>query len=112
LLLQGGSFTLTLFLPFAALETIDTPDKARAFFNEHFPSAVKIAGEDQLMGDFERNPRGNLVTINVRVPFCAETRADGSRSHRRAGLRTRSCLATRHIVWFRKLNHFVLRKGS
>lgn len=65
---QDGSFTLTLFMPFASLETLNSRDAARSFFNENFPSAVKIVGEDLLLDDFEKNPRGNLVTINVCFP--------------------------------------------
>jgi kynurenine 3-monooxygenase len=57
---------LTLFAPFSSLATIQSRDEASRFFNENFPSAVKIAGEKQLLDDFEKNPRGNLVTINVR----------------------------------------------
>ncbi|ORY32327.1 kynurenine 3-monooxygenase [Naematelia encephala] len=62
---KDGSFTLTLFLPFSSLDSIDTRDKARTFFVENFPTAVAIVGEDLLLDDFEKNPRGNLVTINV-----------------------------------------------
>ncbi|OCF33318.1 kynurenine 3-monooxygenase [Kwoniella heveanensis BCC8398] len=61
---KDGSFTLTLFIPFASLATIKTRDAASAFFREHFPSAVEIVGEKKLLDDFENNPRGNLVTIN------------------------------------------------
>jgi hypothetical protein len=62
---QDGSFTLTLFLPFASLDTISTREDAAKFFNDNFPSAVKIVGEERLLDDFEKNPRGNLVTINA-----------------------------------------------
>ena len=56
---------MTLFAPFASLATIQSRDEARKFFNDNFPTAVAIAGEDRLLDDFEKNPRGNLVTINV-----------------------------------------------
>ncbi|WVN85862.1 kynurenine 3-monooxygenase [Cryptococcus depauperatus CBS 7841] len=61
---KDGSFTLTLFLPFSSLEKIQTRQQALAFFKEHFPSALGIVGEKVLLDDFEKNPRGNLVTIN------------------------------------------------
>jgi hypothetical protein len=61
---KDGSFTLTLFLPFAALERIQTRDEARKFFQDNFPDALGLVGET-LLDDFEKNPRGNLVTINV-----------------------------------------------
>ena len=65
---QDGSFTLTLFAPFESLATIETRQEAAKFFHDNFPSAVAIAGEKQLLNDFENNPRGNLVTINVGHP--------------------------------------------
>lgn len=62
---QDGSFTLTLFAPFESLATIETRQEATKFFHDNFPSAIAFAGEKQLLDDFEKNPRGNLVTINV-----------------------------------------------
>ncbi|KAK8865840.1 kynurenine 3-monooxygenase [Kwoniella newhampshirensis] len=62
---KDGSFTLTLFCPFSSLATLDTREAAASFFKENFPSAVEIVGEKRLLDDFEKNPRGNLVTINV-----------------------------------------------
>jgi kynurenine 3-monooxygenase len=35
------------------------------FFEQHFPDALDWAGEERLLSDFEKNPRGALVTINV-----------------------------------------------
>ncbi|OWZ49291.1 kynurenine 3-monooxygenase [Cryptococcus neoformans A2-102-5] len=61
---KDGSFTLTLFIPFSSLELLNTRESAATFFREHFPSAVDIVGEKVLLDDFEKNPRGNLVTIN------------------------------------------------
>jgi len=57
-------------MPFATLEELNTPEAAKAFFNDNFPSAVKIIGEERLLEDFEKNPRGNLVTINARRALC------------------------------------------
>jgi kynurenine 3-monooxygenase len=54
-----------LFLPFSALDDIKTRDQARQFFKDNFPSALAVVGEDRMLDDFEKNPRGNLVTINV-----------------------------------------------
>jgi len=62
---KDGSFTLTLFLPFSSLEAIKTRQQARQFFADNFPSALAVVGEDRMLDDFEKNPRGNLVTINV-----------------------------------------------
>ncbi|ORX35971.1 hypothetical protein BD324DRAFT_629714 [Kockovaella imperatae] len=60
-----GSFTLTLFLPFSSLETLRTREDAGRFFRDNFQSAVDIVGEERLVDDFQTNPRGSLVTINV-----------------------------------------------
>lgn len=62
---QDGSFTLTLFCPKDKLEELKTRDQAKAFFVEHFSDALEWAGEERLLSDFEKNPRGALVTINV-----------------------------------------------
>ena len=62
---QDGSFTLTLFCPRAIIAGIDSRAKASRFFQENFPDAVEWAGEDRLLSDFEDNPRGSLVSINV-----------------------------------------------
>jgi kynurenine 3-monooxygenase len=62
---RDGSFTLTLFLPFADLERLGDKSSAAEFFTRHFPTAVDIVGVDMLVDDFMSNPRGNLVTINV-----------------------------------------------
>ncbi|WVQ85327.1 kynurenine 3-monooxygenase [Cryptococcus sp. DSM 104549] len=61
---KDGSFTLTLFLPFSSLAQIKTREHAAQFFKENFPGAVETVGEKLLLDDFEKNPRGNLVTIN------------------------------------------------
>ncbi|WVQ62370.1 kynurenine 3-monooxygenase [Kwoniella botswanensis] len=61
---KDGSFTLTLFIPFSSLSTLNCREAASRFFIEHFPSAVQIVGEKKLLDDFMNNPRGNLVTIN------------------------------------------------
>lgn len=55
-------------MPFADLEKLRTRDQMRDFFLKNFPSAVQSVGEKRLLDDFERNPRGNLVTINVGQP--------------------------------------------
>ena len=52
-------------MPFAALEELNTREAAKEFFEQNFPSALSVVDEAKLLDDFERNPRGNLVTINV-----------------------------------------------
>lgn len=62
---QDGSFTLTLFCPKDKLAELDSRETAKVFFEQHFPDALDWAGEERLLSDFEKNPRGALVTINV-----------------------------------------------
>ncbi|RXK35051.1 kynurenine 3-monooxygenase [Tremella mesenterica] len=62
---KDGSFTMTLFIPFEEAKRLDTRDGALAFFQEHFSSAIDLMGKERLLDDLERNPRGNLVTMNV-----------------------------------------------
>lgn len=99
---KDGSFTLTLFAPFASLATIQSRDEARQFFNDNFPTAVAIAGEKRLLDDFENNPRGNLVTINVSLVVTELRTRLTIRPIPLHGLHTRSCWATRRTVWFRE----------
>lgn len=59
-----GSFTGTLFFPFEgnpSFETIHTPEKARAFFNETFNDVSKLI--PTLEHDFINNPTSSLVTV-------------------------------------------------
>ncbi|KAK4687295.1 kynurenine 3-monooxygenase, partial [Tremellales sp. Uapishka_1] len=75
---KDGSFTLTLFLPFASLEEIQTKDQATRFFRENFPSAVDVCGEKDLVEGLMNNPRGNLVTINVKFCLVPRSHTDGT----------------------------------
>ena len=59
-----GSFTCTLFLPFegeVSFESIDTEDKARAFFKEYFPTVGQVI--ENLAKDFFENPTSAMVTM-------------------------------------------------
>lgn len=68
-----GSFTCTLFLAFkddqfgddgeGAFETLDTPAKARAFFEKTFPDALEMM--PTFDADWEQNPVSSLGTIRV-----------------------------------------------
>ena len=72
-------------MPFAFLETLNTRDAAKHFFIEHFSGAVDIVGEERLLDEFEQNPRGNLVTINVRSPAFLSHLTHGHRCRPRTG---------------------------
>lgn len=59
-----GTFTCTLFMPFAGENGFDnlvTPEKVDTFFSNTFPDAYQIM--PTLIDDFFHNPVGNLGTI-------------------------------------------------
>lgn len=59
-----GSFTVTLYLPFAGPEGFDglrTPADVSGFFARHFPDAVPLLPD--LAEAFFTNPTGSLVTV-------------------------------------------------
>lgn len=59
-----GSFTCTLFFPFEgnpSFETLNTPVKARQFFDETFKDASALM--PTLEEDFMNNPTSSLVTV-------------------------------------------------
>ena len=62
-----GSFTCTLFAPFAGEQGFDalkSPDAVRRYFASAFPDAVPLL--PALEEEFLRNPTGSLVTIRCR----------------------------------------------
>lgn len=69
-----GSFTCTLFFPFEgepSFKSLDTPAKARAFFDETFSDASALM--PSLEKDFMQNPTGGLVTIKC-FPWIRENK--------------------------------------
>jgi len=72
---RDGSFTCTLFWPFAgehSFERLDPPNPAaiEAFFREHYPDAAPLM--PTLARDFAINPTSSLVTVR-----CSPWRAGG-----------------------------------
>ncbi len=64
---QDGSFTCTLFSPFAGpngFDRIDTTDAVMRYFTERFPDAVPLM--PTLGQDFAENPTSSLVTVRCR----------------------------------------------
>ncbi|KAI8081817.1 uncharacterized protein B0P05DRAFT_62662 [Gilbertella persicaria] len=59
------SFTCTLFMPFDMFEKVATQNQLMNFFSEHFEDAIPLIGEDALISDYFKNPRGSLVTIKA-----------------------------------------------
>lgn len=56
-----GSFTMTLFYPYAGFEALKTKEDVLAFFKKDFPDAVSLM--PTLAEDFFANPTGALVTV-------------------------------------------------
>jgi kynurenine 3-monooxygenase len=66
------SFTCTCFWPFSTFESLDSNEKVRRFFDEHFRDAVPLM--PKLLEDFARNPVGSLVTVRC-WPFHCQDKA-------------------------------------
>lgn len=61
---QDASFTVTLFMPSkgeVSFETLDTPEKVSAFFQDKFSNAIDLLPD--LTKDFFENPTGRLATV-------------------------------------------------
>lgn len=60
-----GSFTVTLFLPYAnsdfGFDNLNTPEKVLEYFNKEYPDAVELM--PNLVEEFFENPTGPLGTI-------------------------------------------------
>ncbi|KAI9184265.1 kynurenine 3-monooxygenase, mitochondrial precursor [Blastocladiella emersonii ATCC 22665] len=56
-----GSFTCTLFAPWALLEAVQTPADLRALFHREFADAIPLLPD--LEAEFFGNPRGPLMSI-------------------------------------------------
>jgi kynurenine 3-monooxygenase len=72
----GGSFTVTLFLPFKgeiSFESLSSPEAVIAFFRAHFPDALSLITPGALTEDFFKNPVGTMVTVKC-APWSLETK--------------------------------------
>ncbi len=59
-----GSFTCTLFFPYAGengFDALNSPEKVLSFFEQEFPDAVPLM--PTLIEDFMNNPTGSLTTV-------------------------------------------------
>jgi len=59
------TFTCTLFAPAATLSSLRTREETLSWFSTHFPDAVAHIGEQNLLDDFEANPKGSLICIKT-----------------------------------------------
>lgn len=70
---QDKSFTCTLFAPYhGVFDQLQVPksqaekDHIVEFFKTHFPDALSLIGQDDLIRCFIDNPRGSLLTIKCK----------------------------------------------
>lgn len=56
-----GSYTCTLFLPFARFDELTTPAQVESFFGKEFPDALKLI--PGLSDQFFEHPTGHMVTV-------------------------------------------------
>jgi kynurenine 3-monooxygenase len=55
-----------LFAPTSEFERLSSREAISEWFSHYFPDAFFLIGEEKLIEDFERNPRGALISIKVR----------------------------------------------
>ena len=60
---QDKSFTVTLFMPFASFDEIQTPDQLILFFEHYFPDSIDLIGRQRLVQDFFGTKAASLVSI-------------------------------------------------
>lgn len=58
---RDGSFTCTLFWPYARFDELNEPDKVKRYFQREYPEAIALM--PTLLDDYAQNPIGTLVTI-------------------------------------------------
>lgn len=62
---EDGSFTSTFFSPWLLIESFKRSEQFSEFFNENFPDAFKLMGEEQLRNAFDNQPRGSLMQVSA-----------------------------------------------
>ncbi|KAJ7134993.1 FAD/NAD-binding domain-containing protein [Mycena crocata] len=59
------SFTCALFAPRSIFDTLQYSDTLVPFFKSYFPDLLSLLGEKQLLHEFQRNPRSQLITTKA-----------------------------------------------
>lgn len=57
------SFTVTLFVPFAQFEALETNADLISFFKSYFPDATELIGASALCSDFFKHTHGSLISV-------------------------------------------------
>lgn len=76
-----GSWTVTLFMPFANFDRLDNPEKVLEFFKTTFPDSIQLIGEDRLVQDFFKSKPSALVSIKCRPYNCGKAVIIGDAAH-------------------------------
>jgi kynurenine 3-monooxygenase len=63
---QDRSWTITLFLPFADFEALDSPTRLLKLFKQQFPDSIPLIGKRRLVADFFDTTPSTLLSIKVR----------------------------------------------
>ncbi|KAH9856999.1 FAD/NAD-P-binding domain-containing protein [Lenzites betulinus] len=71
---KDATFTCTLFAPTADFDRLDSDAAILQWFQDNFPDALPLIGEQALLDDFHRNPRSALMSIKAR-PYHYRDRA-------------------------------------
>ena len=63
---QDKTFTLTLFMPFATFDNIQTEKDIMDFFEREFPDSIPLIGKEKLIKDYQNNPTGPLISVKCK----------------------------------------------
>ena len=75
------SFTATLFMPKEKFKAIDDQDKLLTFFNDYFPDAVPLIGEERLVADYLENRERNFKSIKCDTLYTEGVLLMGDAAH-------------------------------
>ncbi|KAJ6601339.1 FAD/NAD-P-binding domain-containing protein [Mycena vulgaris] len=62
---KNKSFTCAFFAPASVFDALQYPNALIPWFRAHFPDLLFLLGEKQLLSEFQRNPRSQLITTKA-----------------------------------------------
>jgi len=63
---QDRSWTITLFMPLADFEALDSPTRLLKFFKQQFPDSIPLIGKRRLVADFFGTTPSTLLSIKCK----------------------------------------------
>lgn len=78
---QDCTYTVTLFMPFERFSKLSNPEELLRFFNNYFPDAVALIGEDKLIKDYFQNKPSPLITVKCRPYYFGKAVLMGDAAH-------------------------------